>query len=540
MIEVGVAATVLRTPVLVVGAGPVGAVLALELAHHGVPSLVVDRGDPPPRHDALDHLGGRSMELLRRLGLSAGIRRAGVDADAATDVVWSRRLDRPPVLVAQRPSVNQLRQRYATVNDGSAPAEHHQPVFGSHLTATLRAALRAAPLVDLREGWTCTQLRVDADGATATLHDARDGAPVTVAARYVAGCDGPASIVRSCADIGLEGLGTPVPYRAISLRSKELALRSRGPGLSTIVVGGLTLLSRDERDAWVAHVAVDPLSRPDPASLLHGFLDDGSLEVLGVQDWTDALEVASSYRRGPVFLAGEAAHRFRPAGDTSDTGIADAVDLGWKLAAVHNGWAAPALLDSYEAERRPAALMDREILSRGLETRRRFARLAAAGAPQDYLAGVLRQEPHVVDDAGIGFGARYATSPVIWHERGTPPSLHGRRITPSTWPGGRPPAVRLSDGAQLFDRLGAQFTLVDLTDDGAGAPLCAAAVSRGIPMAHLPLTDPAVRACWGRRLVLVRPDHHVAWRDDTPPDNWLTILDTVRGATTHALPTARS
>ncbi|GAA4257552.1 FAD-dependent oxidoreductase [Dactylosporangium darangshiense] len=534
MIEVGVAATVLRTPVLVVGAGPVGAVLALELAQHGVPCLVVEEGGAPAGHDALDHLGGRSMELLRRLGLAAAIRRAGVDADEATDVVWSRRLDRPPVLVAQRPSVNQLRQRYATVNDGSAPAEQHQAVFGGHLAQQLRTALRASPLVDLREGWTCTQLRIDGDGALATLLDGRDGAVATVAARYVAGCDGAHSTVRAGADIGLDGLGAPVAYRAISFRSNDLALRSRGPGLSTLVVGPLTLVSRDERDAWVAHLAVRPGDRGDPAALLRGLHGTGNgaapPEVLGVEDWDDGLEVALVYRRGPVFLAGEAAHRFHPAGDTSDTGIADAVDLGWKLAAVHHGWGGPALLDSYEAERRPRALMDRELLSRVLETRRRFGRLAAAGAPQDYLAGVLRQELHLADDVGIGFGGRYATSPVVWHERGTPPSLHGQRITPSTWPGGRPPAVRLADGGQLFDRLGPQLTLVDLTDDGAGAPMCAAARARGVPVVHLPLSDPAVRACWGRRLVLVRPDQHVAWRDDTPPEDWDAVLDLVRGA----------
>ncbi|WP_432842668.1 FAD-dependent monooxygenase [Dactylosporangium sp. CA-092794] len=528
------AATVLRTPVLVVGAGTVGAVLALELAHHGVPCMVVERATGLPRHEDLDHLGGRSMELLRRLGLSAPIRRAGVDADAATDVVWSRRLDRPPVLVAQRPSVNQLRQRYATVNDGSAPAEHHQQVFGTDLAAQLRAALRQAPLVDLREGWTCTGVRTEGDGVRVSVVDERDGEPRTVLARHVVGCDGAQSTVRGCLDVPLDGLGVPVGYCAISFRSKDLALRSRGPGLSTIVVGGLTLLSRDERDAWVGHVAAGPDragDRPDPARLLRDGLGEAiePPEVLEVQPWDDTMGVARTYRIGPVFLAGEAAHRFHPAGETADTGIGDAVDLGWKLAAVHAGWGGEALLDSYEAERRPRALMDRELLARVLETRRRFGRLAAAGAPQDYLAGVVRQELPLAEDIGLGFGGRYAFSPVVWHERGTPPSLHGERITPSTWPGGRPPAVRLGDGGQLFDRLGPQLTLVDLTDDAAGAALTRAARERGIPVAHLPLDDAAVRACWGRRLVLVRPDQHVAWRDDTPPDDWPAVLDLICG-----------
>ncbi|MEV6929331.1 FAD-dependent monooxygenase [Dactylosporangium sp. NPDC051485] len=512
------AETVLRTPVLVIGAGTAGAVLALELAHHGVPCTVLERAPGLPRDDDLDRLGGRGMELLRRLSLAAPIRRAGVDPDAATDVVWSPRLDRPPALVAQRPSVNQLRRRYATVNDGTAPAEQHQEIFGTALAQLLRSALRASPLVDLREGWTCTGVVAQADGATATAVDARDGAEHRLRARFLAGCDGAQSTVREAVGIGLEGLAPAVTYRAISLRSKDLALRSRGPGLSTLVVGALTLLSREERDVWVAHV---PSPSGDPAQVLAAALGAGiePPQILGVREWTDALEVAASYRSGAVWLAGEAAHRFHPAADSPDTSIADAVNLGWKLAAVHHGWGGPALLDSYEAERRPCALMDRELLSRVLESRRRFGRLSSAGAPQEYLAGLLRQEPPPAGD----LGGRYASSPVVWPERGAP---HG---TPSTFPGGRPPSLRLADGSQLFDHLSPGLTLVDLTADAAGAALCEAARAMGIPMTHLPLTGDFARAGWGRRLVLIRPDHHVAWRDDTAPDNWLPILNHIRG-----------
>jgi 2-polyprenyl-6-methoxyphenol hydroxylase-like FAD-dependent oxidoreductase len=502
-------------------------VLALELAHHGVGCMVLERGAPEPA--GLACLGGRSMELLRRLGLAAVIRRAGVDADATTDVVWRTRLDGPPVLVAQRPSVNQLRQRYATVNDGTAPAEHHQQIAAVRLAQQLHQALRGTGLVDLREGWACTGVRVGTDGAAATAVDERDGVQRTIRARYVVGCDGARSIVRRCADIGLDAMpGAQVRYRAIAFRGKDLALHSRGPGLSTVIVGGLTLLSRPERHVWEGHLSVGAGETADPARQLRERLGR-PVEVLGVRDWDDTLPVAKVYRRGPVFLAGEAAHGFRPAGDTADTGIGDAVDLGWKLAATHHGWGGPALLDSYEAERRPRALMDRELLARGLETRRRFGRLAEAGAPQDYLAGFLRQEPALAEDLGIGYGGRYASSPVVCHERGIPPSLHGPRITPSTWPGGRPPAVRLADGGQLFDRLGPQLTLVDLTDGAEGRALAGVAKARGLPVAHLPVYDPAVRACWGRRLVLVRPDQYVAWRDDRMPEDWAAMLDTVCG-----------
>ncbi|MER7282876.1 FAD-dependent monooxygenase [Dactylosporangium sp. NPDC000244] len=523
------AATTLHTPVLIVGAGTVGAVLALELAHHGVASTVLDRGGADAT--ALEHLGGRSMELLRRLGLAAAIRRAGVGADEATDVVWSRGLDRPPVLVAARPSVSRLVQRYATVNDGSAPAEHHQQIARGPLGQVLRAALRETGFVELREGWACAGVRADGDGdgATVTAVDLRDGVQHTIRARYVVGCDGPRSTVRRCAGIGLDAMpGAHTQYRAIRFRSKDLALHSRGPGLSTLVVGALTLGSDPERHVWVAHLPVAAGEPLDPARQLRERLG-AAVEVLGVHDWDDALPVAREYRRGAIFLAGEAAHAFRPAGDAADTGIGDAVDLGWKLAAVQHGWGGPVLLDSYEAERRPRALMDRELLARVLETRRRFARLAAAGAPRDYLAGFLRQEPALAEDPGMSYGGRYASSPVVRHERGLPPVPHGQRITPSTWPGARPPAVRLADGGQLFDRLGPQLTLVDLTDDARGRALAGVARTRGLPVAHLPVFDPAVRACWGRRLVLVRPDQHVAWRDDTVPEDWDAILDHVCG-----------
>jgi hypothetical protein len=163
---------------------------------------------------------------------------------------------------------------------------------------------------------------------------------------------------------------------------------------------------------------------------------------------------------------------------------------------VLNGWGGSGLLDSYEAERRPRALMDRELVARGLETRRRVERLAAAGASREFLAGVLRQEI-APDDTGL--------------------------------PEGRAPAMRLDDGTQLFDRLGPQFTLVDLTEDEAGRALVLVARRRGIPMAHLVVTDRAVRTRWDRRLVLVRPDQRIAWRADHAPADWDTVLDRISG-----------
>jgi hypothetical protein len=270
----------------------------------------------------------------------------------------------------------------------------------------------------------------------------------------------------------------------------------------------------------------DDTAATDPARLLRDRLgnDLDGPDVLGVTQWDDGLGVASHFRRGTTFLAGQAAHRFHPPSGRVDTCVGDAVDLGWKLAAAVAGWAGPALLASYEDERRQRALVDRELLVRALETRRRFGRLAAAGASADFLAGFLRQEPPQLDPAGsVGSGA-YPRSPVLWQERTVArPGRPGVRL------GVRPPAVRLAGGEPLLDRLGPQFTLVDLTGTSTGRPLVAAARGRGVPMTHLSVADVAVRASWASRLVLVRPDQHVAWHADRSPSDWEAVLDVVTG-----------
>ncbi|HTJ33094.1 MAG TPA: FAD-dependent monooxygenase [Dactylosporangium sp.] len=506
----------LRTQVLVVGAGPTGAVLALELAHHGVPCLVVERAIAPPRHPGVDRLTGHAIDLLRRLGLADLVRRhsAGAGPDDGPDgVEWRTCLDDEPLLVSP----------------GPADAGAQLRIAAAELTRRLRDELRAHPLVELREGWTFTGLRIEPGGAVANMLEVRSGARHAVAARHLAGCDGAQSTVRRCLEVPMDGLinghSPAVQYCSVFFRSADPRLPAADRRRGTVVVGGLTSVSRGDGDSWVAHLPVgaDEPVTTDPVAMLRSRLGSGLdvPEVIAVAEWDDALAVADAYRRGPVFLAGEAAHRFHPAGELADTSLADAVDLGWKLAAAINGWGGPGLLESYESERRPLALLDRELLARALETRRRFGRLSAAGAAPELLAGLLRQEAHRPDAGALP--ARHATSAVVWHDGAARSAVR---------PGGRAPDVRLDGGGPLADRFGPELTLVDLTGDGAGAPLAAAAAVRGIPVRHLPVADAAVRAGWDRHLALVRPDRHVAWCADAPPNDWNAVLDLVSGKTT--------
>jgi len=521
-------APVLRTSVLVVGSGVAGSVLALELAHHNVASIVVERASRPQRHPDLNLVPGRSMELLRRLGLTTEIRKHGVDPDRGADVVWSQGLDRLPVLVSQVTSVNQLRRRYATSNDGSAPVEPYALVPGTELAGGLRDAVRAHPLIDLREGWTFTDLRLEQDGAIATVLDAETGIRHVIEANYLAGCDGAQSTVRRCLGVSLQQLPAWTHHCTVYFRSADLACRLGRP--STIITDGITLQRSGDGDLWIGHLPLTPgeSTVTDAARLLHDRLGIGleASQVEGMAQWDDSLGVATGYRRGTAYLVGEAAHRFAPPGAAVDTCIGDAVDLGWKLAASINGWGGPALLSSYESERRRRALLDRELLARTLETRRRFCRLAAAGASREFLADVLREEAPQVETSGTGLVGEHPGSPVVWQEAG---NRRNGSAPGTTLPGARPPAVRLPDGDQLFDRLGPQFTLVDLSDDVSGTSLVASARARGIPMAHLTVADAAVRAAWESRLVLVRPDQHIAWRTDDPPPDWDLVLDVVTG-----------
>ncbi|WNZ07741.1 FAD-dependent monooxygenase [Streptomyces sp. 11x1] len=525
------------TPVLIVGAGPVGATLALELAHHGVRSTVVERSTTVSAHPKMDFINGRSMELLRRLGVTDEIRRRGVAADEPFDFLWITDPGQSPVSVWTYPSVAGLRERFAEVTDGSAPLEPYQRLQGSLLEDVLRRQVREHPLIDLCEGWALLDLADDGDGVSARLSDEVRGTERTVRADYLVGCDGGGSTVRRRAGIATQQNGPSTRHCDVYFRSEDPALFRHGPSFLTITAGGATLVNRDGGRTWTGTFVL-PEDTPEPEEPLAvvkerlGF-DFAVDEVLNVAHWYGRLAVADSYRSGRVFLAGDSAHQFYPTGGHgANTGLGDACDLGWKLAATLSGWAGPGLLDSYEAERRPVALFNREMCANLLAVWMRFPQLAAAGAARPQLAAYLDKESFQIDNMGIHFGYRYTGSPVVRHEDAPEPDWQWQAIVPSTWPGGRAPNVRLTDGTPLFDRLSSGFTLVDLSGENRGKDLVEQARRGGFPVDLLTVDSAAVRAVWERDLVLVRPDHHVAWRGDEAPASreWGELLNQVTGS----------
>ncbi|MFI7546116.1 FAD-dependent monooxygenase [Actinoplanes sp. NPDC049599] len=520
-----------ETTVLIVGAGPVGAVLAMELAHHGVRSVVVDRSPGPSRHPKMDFIHGRSMEHYRRLGLADPIRRHGVAPDHLFNFQWIETLDRPPVSVWEHPSVEQTRRRMAEVNDGTVPREPYQRVMGSRLEELGRRQLSSLALVDLREGWTFRGYTAEGDSVVAELAGP-DGSH-HVRARFLVGCDGANSTVRRAAGITVDDATGPVEHRDVFFRSTDPVLRRNGLFFLTVASRGLTLVSRDGDQLWTGTFPLfDAAQRDaDPVAVLRERLgvDFAVDEVLVVAHWEGRLAVADAYRAGPVFIAGDAAHQFFPTGGHgANTGIGDAVNLGWKLAAVAQGWGGPALLESYEAERRPVGLLNREFCGNLLDVWRRYPALAAAGAGRARLTAFLERERYQIHNTGIHFGDSYRGSPVVAGADDAEPAWDWTRIVATTTPGWRLPSVRLDDGTELHDLLGPELTLLDCSESKAGTAIADEAAVHGIPLVHVAIEDPHVRSMLERPLVLVRPDQHVAWRGAAPADPG-AVLDVVRG-----------
>ncbi len=533
-------------PVVVVGAGPVGMIAALELAHHGVACVLAEQNAGPSVHPKMEFSNSRTMEHHARLGLAPDIRRAGVPPEHSFDVVWSTGLDGERLAVWPQPSVERKWQQIRERNDGTQPSQPYQRVSQAELEPVLLAHCRSNPLIDVRSRWRFESLSQDADGVTSTFRDLADGTPRTVRSRYLAACDGAASTIRQAVGIPLSGGGIadseaggvrelPAAY-SVTFRSSDSESLFRHGYFWHYFTNRYVLISLDEAGTWSFHAVRQADFDPpptDPAAWIRSLLnvDLDIDEVLVTSRWTPQYLIADRYRSGRVLLAGDAAHQMFPSGSHGmNTGAGDAVNLGWKLAALINGYGGPTLLDSYEAERRPVGLRNMAMSRQHLDVHFQYMRLVGEGATPAQQSDFLTAQPGENTYEGIYLGYRYAGSPIVCADGTDEPVSDPLRYTPSTWPGVRPPSVLLADGDQLFGRFGREFTLLDMAGDGRADALLAAAAERGVPLRHVVVRESRVRELWERDLVLVRPDQHVAWRGNDAPADPAGVIDRVRGA----------
>ncbi|MEU5218647.1 FAD-dependent monooxygenase [Streptomyces sp. NPDC020807] len=528
-----------ETEVLVVGGGPVGLALGLDLAHRGVDFVLAEAGDGRVGHPKVSTVGPRAMEAFRRWGVADAIRDAGWPPDHTLDVTW--------VTAVGEHELHRL--RLGTAGGRPLPSYTPEPeaVCPQHwLAPLLTDRVGAGPAGPVRLGTRLVGLTQRPDRVSAVLVDDA-GLRRTVHARFLVGCDGASSTVR-----GACGIGMPERHGTRSLRN----VLFRAPGLA----------DRLGARAALVHFLTDPTGLRYPLRAIDGrdlyrltcpagpaeaarvvrraVAVDVPVEVLSDGIWHLTHRVASRYRAGRVLLAGDAAHTLSPSGGLGlATGIGDAADLGWKLAAELAGWGGAGLLDTYEGERRPVAVRSLEEshrnLRRTVDRRLRAALRDATPEGERARAELAREiadsEPlREFDAPETHFAYRYASLAVAGETEGPPDGgteeVEGPAWNRTTLPGVRAPHAWLGTGRSTLDLFGDGFVLLAFGDTGVPEGLVRAFAGRRVPLRVRRCHDPEVARRYERPLVLVRPDGHVAWRGTAPPGDPQRVADLVRGA----------
>ncbi|SDW74662.1 FAD-dependent monooxygenase [Roseicitreum antarcticum] len=533
------------TQVLIVGAGPVGLTLAVDLGMQGIKCILLEKKDAPEFLPKMERCNARTMEMFRRIGLSQQIRDAGLDGDVPMDVFVVTKMTEAPLLTLKYPSVNEALAEVSESETSEHPAEAYQLISQYTLEPLLKSVADKLPSVDVRYGTEFVDFTQDAHGVTVQLRD-HNGQDFSLRAPFMVGCDGGSSLVRKGLDISLRGEGNILRLRQALYRSDDLFDRiplGAGPGQGrhyhVADDKSSFLIMQDSTKHWTLHAVVD--SDAEMAQQFEKVVGtEVDYEMLYVGEWKQNLLLADRYAGGRVFLAGDSAHLVIPTGGLGmNTGVGDAFDLSWKLAATLQGWAGPNILRSYETERRQVG--DRNVgASRyASQGRRRWRAQWAPGFNDDTPSGrELRTNLARVADVeqrktnemiGAELGYRYVDSPVIWDEPGGPE--HAFRVyDPTAWTGVRLPHVWLAPGKSINDTLGRSFTIIRFASNPDPADeLVDELRARGAPVAVCDLPDPRLRAIYGRDYFLVRPDLHIAWRGNAMPKDLGKLADVVTG-----------
>ncbi|MEV0190139.1 FAD-dependent monooxygenase [Kitasatospora purpeofusca] len=529
------------TPVLIVGAGPVGLTLSLLLSAHRVRHLLVEARPGTSLHPKARGVSARSMEIFRSLGLETDIRRAGLPASHVRFYRGRSLVD--PDFVRSGPADGPAGGVPGGAAGGPADGAERTPAPGLICSqdalepVLLRRARELAPdgvefatrLIDFTE---------DGQGVRATLEDRADGQRRTVRADWLVGCDGAASTVRRGAGIAMEGPTGLGHYLSVRFEAPLGAVVADRASASYFLTepgrGGFMAVDNDHH--WIYQYPFAPVAGGVPEVLGdHRHLARLVREAAGLPDldvtvrdtmtWRMDARLAGSYRRSRVLLAGDAAHVVPPTGGHGmNTGIGDADNLAWKLAAVVAGTAGPALLDSYQDERRPLA---RQVIDHSLDNSR--ARSGYRIDDELLLTAAYRSTavvPDAVRDPRAGSTPR--------------PPLDPGREHPDGVPGSRVPHLRPDGGsgaASTLDLLGRGFTLLACAPAAAWQRQADLAGAAGLPVTVRALADDAHggAAEWtgafglpATGAVLVRPDAHIAWRAPCPPADDAELLGVLR------------
>jgi 2-polyprenyl-6-methoxyphenol hydroxylase-like FAD-dependent oxidoreductase len=529
-----------RTAVLIVGAGPVGLALAIELGLRGIDCVILERGDRVGRAPRAKTTHVRTREHLRRWGIAQELAaRSPLGIAYPSDVIFVTRL-------AGYKLAHFHNAFHCAPERNSMYSEHAQWIPQYTLEEVLRA--RAARISNVRIVFDAefVSAQQDENRVIATYRDANHG-EATIEAQYLVGADGARSAVRAL--IGARMYGRHGLSRNYNFVFHAPGLAQRHAHGSAIMYWQVNaelpslIGPMDSADTWFfmpTRLAEGvKLSKEDAAAAIHRATGINlPFDVIHADEWVASELIADKYRDRRIFLAGDACHLHPPFGGYGmNMGVADGVDLGWKLAAVIQGWGGERLLESYESERRPtheyvigeavanhAALAD-AFWQEGLEA----ATEEGVRLRTEIGARITKAKAREFHNLGSVLGYRYENSPVVITDGSTPPVRDSQIYVPSSHPGCVAPHAWLETGSSLYDAFGNGFTL--LTSGTAKGPetqsVVLAAHEVGLPLTVVEISGLGINALYPTAYTIVRPDQHVAWRGNEPPGR--TILQHVAG-----------
>jgi 2-polyprenyl-6-methoxyphenol hydroxylase-like FAD-dependent oxidoreductase len=526
--------------VFIAGGGPFGLMLANELGRRGIAVVLADQKRGTTENVQANATQARTMEHYRRLGFADEVRALGMPPDFPTDIAYFTRFAKHELARFSLPSARDARQLVKSLSGSWSAAELPHRCNQKFIEPVLRRHAERLDTVSVNYGWRMSAFREVAEGVEAEVESVEGMARQAVRAKYLVGGDGPRSLVRQ--QLGIRYTGETGVTRDFA-GGRMAAVYCRIPRFYEDIPHAPAWMNVnfnrerrcfmpavDGREEFAFHTQLKPHEdeeRVTDASAVEMVRQAVGaplrVEVLARAAWTAGHSlVAERFGSGRAFIGGDAAHLFTPTGGLGyNTAVEDAVNLGWKLAAVLKDQASPRLLDTYEAERRPLALRNTAYAkgfadSLGVEPPPELEDDTPAGAEArrragEYFGNHGRAEFNI---PGITFGGRYDGSPAIVGDGSEPPTDRPNVYVPTACPGGRPPHLWLADGRSLYDCFGFEWTLLRLGKTDGRAFIEAARRLR-MDLEVVDVKTDEARDLYGAELALIRPDQIVAWRGNS-------------------------
>lgn len=528
--------------VLIIGAGPVGLALAIELGHRQIPCLIIERNERVGYAPRAKTTNARTREHFRRWGIAQELRKASpLGMDYPSNVIFCTRLSGHELMRFENAF-------YCAPGRNPLYSEHSQWVPQYTVEEVMRKHVQNFPYVKVLFNTELLSTTQDDHGVTATFKNRKSNEVVSIHTEYLVGADGSRSKVREEIGATMEGkVGLSKNYNIVFKAPGLDKAHRLGPAIMYWHVNPEApgLIGPMDTDKWFfmptgvpedakfdINASVDLIKKSTGINLPY--------EVLSSDEWVASRLIATKYSDRRIFLAGDACHLHPPFGGYGmNMGIADGVDLGWKIAAVLQGWGGENLLQSYELERRPVhdfvmneavsnhTILGNQLWQEGLEdeTPEGEAMRLAVGKR------IQLEKMREFVTLGVILGYRYEQSPVMLYDGEPYPENDYLNYVPSSRAGCLAPHAWLHDGSSLYDHFGQGYTLLvsDQSCLAEAQQFVHTALSFKVPVKAIHPNETGVAALYPKRFTLIRPDQHVAWRDDHLPNDVVSFLTKITG-----------